>query len=170
MQLDIVDQDFEGVVPAKTSAFVIKSSPHLFRVLSDQIYSDKIMAVIRELSCNAIDSQVSAKSSKKFCVNVPSSLDPTFWVEDFGTGIDPDKIVEIFWTYGESTKTKDNLAIGALGLGSKSPFAYTKSSFVVRNRYNGSEYTYFCFINEHGVPDGSLVSTIPTIVTITNYK
>lgn len=150
--------NFEGNLPAGTRlTFQLKSNPKMFGILSDGIYSDKIAAVIRELSCNAHDSNVMAKSPKRFKINVPSQLDSNFWVEDTGLGIDPEKIVDIFWTYGASTKTDSNDTIGALGLGSKSPFAYTKSSFLVINRYNGVEYKYFCFINEAGVPDGKLI-------------
>lgn len=162
MQLHDPRTEFEGNLPNNRKTFQLKSNPKMFKILSDGIYADKISAVIRELSCNAYDSTVVAKS-RKFIVNVPTSLDPTFFVEDFGTGIDPDKIVDIFWTYGESTKTKSNDQIGALGLGSKSPFAYTKSSFGVRNRYNGVEHTYFCFINEDGIPDGSEIAKGPTV-------
>ena len=149
---------FEGNLPAGTRlTFQLKSNPKMFAILSDGIYSDKMMAVIRELSCNAHDSSVTARSPRPFTVNVPTSLDTNFWVEDTGLGIDPEKIVDIFWTYGASTKTDSNETIGALGLGSKSPFAYTKSSFLVINRYNGMEYKYFCFINEIGIPDGKLM-------------
>lgn len=149
---------FEGNLPAGTRlTFQLKSNPKMFAILSDGIYSDKVSAVIRELCCNAHDSTVTAKHGRPFTVNVPTNLETNFWVEDTGLGIDPDKIVDIFWTYGASTKTDSNETIGALGLGSKSPFAYTKSSFLVVNRYNGVEYKYFCFINEVGIPDGKLV-------------
>jgi hypothetical protein len=161
---------FEGNLPQDDRlTFKLKSNPKMFAILSDGIYTDKIMAVIRELSCNARDSAVMAAIADPdparkfgFMVNVPTTLDNNFWVEDVGLGIDPDHIVDIFWTYGASTKTHTNDAIGALGLGSKSPFAYTKSSFLVINRYNGVEYKYFCFINEGGVPDGKLVFQAPT--------
>lgn len=158
MKLTNTINAFEGRLPeGNRHTFVIKSNPHLFNILSDGIYSDKIAAVIRELSCNARDSNVTARSAQPFKVSVPTNLDSNFWVEDTGLGIDPEKIVDIFWTYGSSTKTNSNETIGALGLGSKSPFAYTKSSFLVINRYNGVEYKYFCFINEVGIPDGKLM-------------
>ena len=43
-----------------SSAFTIRTSAKAFKVLSDNLYSDKITAVIRELSCNAYDSHVQA--------------------------------------------------------------------------------------------------------------
>lgn len=152
------DEDFEGTLPDNRLAFSIAPTAELLAVLSDGIYKDKIGAVIRELSCNAYDSHVASKQERKFIVQIPSRFEPTFVVEDFGTGIDPAKIADIFWTYGRSTKTDSNDQIGALGLGSKSPFAYTKTSFLVRNRFNGNEYTYMCFIDEKGFPAGSLLN------------
>jgi hypothetical protein len=162
MKLHTQNEGFDGIVPENRIPFKISTNAKLFGILSDGIYKDKVLAVIRELSCNAYDAHIAAKQSKKFRVQVPSRLEPTFAVIDEGTGIDPEKIADIFWTYGESTKTNTNDQIGALGLGSKSPFAYTKSSFVVKNRFKGKEHTYFCFINESGVPDGSEVSVTDT--------
>ena len=163
MKLQEHDYGFEAVLPTNRTPFKIKTSAKLFDILSSGIYKDKILAVIRELSCNAYDAHVSAKKKHvPFKLRLPTRLDPTFYVEDEGTGIDPERITDIYWTYGESSKTDSNDQIGALGLGSKSPFAYTKSSFVVKNRYEGIEYTYLCFINEDGMPDGSKVSDEPT--------
>lgn len=159
MKLQDHDYGFESQLPENRTAFKIKTSAKLFDILSSGIYKDKILAVIRELSCNAYDAHiVGQKKTIPFKLRLPTKMDPTFYVEDEGTGIDPDRIVEIYWTYGESSKTDSDEQIGALGLGSKSPFAYTKSSFVVKNRYQGIEYTYLCFINENGMPDGSKVS------------
>lgn len=163
MKLQEHDYGFEAVLPENRTPFKIKTSAKLFDILSSGIYKDKILAVIRELSCNAYDAHICAKKKDTpFKVRLPTRLDPTFYVEDEGTGIDPERITDIYWTYGESSKTDSNDQIGALGLGSKSPFAYTKSSFVVKNRYQGAEYTYLCFINEDGMPDGSCVSEEPT--------
>ena len=158
MKLHTDNQGFEGNLPDNRIKFQIKQSAKLFSILSDGLYKNKILAVIREYVCNAYDAHVmSGKKDVPFTVQLPNQLNHTFAVIDQGTGIDPDKIGEIFWTYGESSKTNDENTIGALGLGSKSAFAYTKSSFIVKNRYQGTEYVYFCFINENGEPEGSLV-------------
>lgn len=158
LKLHIDNQNFEGSLPTNRIAMKIKSSAKMFGILSDGIYKDKILAVVREYVCNAYDAHVTVgKQDVPFTVRLPNYLDSTFAVIDEGTGVDPAMIGEIFWTYGESSKTNDVNTIGALGLGSKSAFAYTKSSFIVKNRYQGTEYTYFCFINENGEPEGSLV-------------
>jgi hypothetical protein len=163
MKLADSNHGFEGLLPTKRVAFTIKNSAKIFGILSDGIYKDKPLATIRELSCNAHDAHIAAgHTNRRFRVRIPTRLDQTFSVEDEGTGIDPELIGEIYWTYGESTKTDSNDQIGALGLGSKSPFAYTKSSFIVKNRYRGIEHCYFCFLNEEGIPDGAKTSEQPT--------
>lgn len=67
-----------------------------------------------------------------------------------GTG-DYDAVKVLYCTYFASDKTGSNLFIGALGLGSKSPFCYTEG-FSVTNIYEGVKRIYSCFINEVGVP------------------
>jgi hypothetical protein len=171
MKLHQDSKGFEGNLPENRIAMRIENSAKMFEILSSGIYKDKIEAVIREYCCNAYDAQVSAgKKHLPFTVQLPNQIDTTFAVIDEGTGIDPNEIGEIFWTYGHSTKTKRNDLIGALGLGSKSAFAYTKSSFIVRNRYKGVLYTYFCFINEVGEPSGSKVAeeetSLPDGITV----
>ena len=163
MKLKINNFGFEGNLPEDRIDIKIESSAMMYDILSSGIYKDKILAVIREYICNAYDAHVSVgKCDTPFKVRLPSYLDSTFSVTDEGSGVDPKMIGKIFWTYDRSTKTDDEQTIGALGLGSKSAFAYTKSSFVVKNNYQGVEYTYFCFINEKGVPQGSKVGETPT--------
>jgi hypothetical protein len=156
------NEDFEGMVPANSIAFKFEANAMMVDILSNLIYKDKPLAVIRELSCNAYDSHIAAGNKNPFKVQVPTRLDPTFAVEDEGIGLPADKIGDIFWTYGKSTKTNDNNQIGAMGIGSKSPFAYTKSSFLVRSRYEGLETEYLCYINKQGTPDGAVTRSEPT--------
>ena len=163
MKLNVDNHGFKSCLPEEQTLMTIETSAKMFEILSSGIYKDKIKVVIREYSANAYDSHIAAgKREVPFVVQLPSTLDPTFSVTDYGTGIPPDQIAKIYWTYGRSSKTEDQEQIGALGLGSKSAFAYTRSSFIVKNRWNGTEYVYFCFINEGGLPGGSTVSEAPT--------
>lgn len=137
---------------AATGAFSIKATGKAFRILSDGLYSDKIMAVIRELSCNAYDAHVAAgNKDKPFEVHLPNRLEPWFSVKDYGTGLSDDQVMRLYTTYFDSTKTESNDFIGALGLGSKSPFSYV-DSFTVTARHNGVLRTYTAYIGEDGVP------------------
>ena len=132
--------------------FRIRNSAKAFSILSSGLYANKIRAIIRELSCNAVDSHVAAgKTDTPFDVHLPNQLEPHFSIRDYGTGLSHDQVTNIYTTYFESTKTESNEFIGALGLGSKSPFSYT-DNFTVTAVKNGIRGVYTAFINEQGVP------------------
>lgn len=138
--------------------FAIKNSPEAFRILSDGLYSDKEMAIVRELSCNARDANVAAgKDGEPITIHLPTHLEPWFSVTDNGVGLSHDDVMTVYTTYFESTKTESNAYIGALGLGSKSPFSYG-DQFTVAVRFDGTKRTYSAFISENGVPAIALMN------------
>ena len=142
--------------------FRIRNSAKAFNILSSGLYANKIRAIIRELSCNACDSHVaSGRNDVPFDVHLPNSLEPYFSIRDYGTGLSHDQVTNIYTTYFESTKTGSNDYIGALGLGSKSPFSYT-DNFTVTAIQNGKKGIYTAFINEAGVPSIALMMTEDT--------
>lgn len=137
---------------AAPTEFKIRSTAKSFQILSSGLYSNKVRAVIRELSTNALDSHVAAgRADTPFEVHLPSMLEPWFSVKDFGTGLDAEQVASIYTTYFESTKTGSNDFIGALGLGSKSPFSYT-DNFTITAIKGGVRRIYSAFINDVGVP------------------
>jgi hypothetical protein len=132
--------------------FRIRNSAKAFNILSSGLYANKIRAIIRELSCNAVDSHTAAgKADTPFDVHLPNQLEPWFAIRDYGTGLSHEQVTNIYTTYFESTKTNSNDFIGALGLGSKSPFSYT-DNFTVTAIKDGTKGIYSAFINESGVP------------------
>lgn len=136
----------------KSRTFGIALNRKMFRILSADLYSDKIGAVIRELNTNAADAHVAAgKKDKPHVVHLPNHMEPWFEVKDFGTGLDSDAIYSVYTQYGVSNKTDSNEYTGCLGLGSKSPFAYT-DSFTVESRVNGKVTHYTAYLNEDGFP------------------
>lgn len=139
------------------NVFTIKASAKAFSILSDGLYSDKIKAIVRELSCNGHDSHVAAgKADTPIEVKLPTYLDHTFYVKDFGLGLSHKDVTQLYTTYFESTKTDSDDYIGQLGLGSKSPFSYA-STFTVESRFEGMKRVYTCFKNEQGMPAISLM-------------
>jgi hypothetical protein len=143
--------------------FTVRTTAKTFAILSSGLYSDKIAAPIRELCCNAYDAHVAAGNQEAaFEVTLPNHLNPTFSVRDYGTGLSNDDVRNLYTTYFDSTKTDSDEMIGALGLGSKSPFAYT-SSFSIESRFNGKLSTFAAYINENGVPAlSALMEDVPT--------
>lgn len=145
-----------------TSEFRIRNSAKAFGILSSGLYANKIRAIIREISCNAVDSHVAAGTPDlPFEVHLPTALSPYFWIRDFGIGLNHEEVTNIYTTYFESTKTTSNAFIGALGLGSKSPFSYT-DNFTVTAIKDGVQRVYSAFINEQGVPSVALMGEGPT--------
>lgn len=137
--------------------FRIRNSAKAFNILSSGLYANKIRAIIRELSCNAVDSHVAAgKQDTPFDIHLPNALEPYFSIRDYGTGLSHEQVTNIYTTYFESTKTSSNEFIGALGLGSKSPFSYT-DNFTVTAIKDGRKGIYTAFINEQGVPSIALM-------------
>jgi len=141
--------------------FTIAQTSKMFKILSDSLYSDKVMAVIRELATNAYDSHISAGNKNPFLVKLPTSADPNFSVRDYGTGLSQQDMESLYTTYGASNKNNSNDFVGCLGLGSKSPFAYTKS-FTTTSYFNGTQYTYIAAIDDAGVPTLNLIHSTET--------
>lgn len=130
----------------------INASRKAFEILSSGLYSDKVRAIIRELSANAADSHVAAgKKDVPFKVHLPNFFEPWFAVEDQGTGLSEEGVYSLYTTYFSSNKTESNDYVGAFGLGSKSPLAYT-DSFTIDSRFDGKKMSFNVFLNEDGVP------------------
>lgn len=143
--------------------FTIKNSAKAFNILSSNLYSDKPLAIVRELCCNAYDSHVEAgKKDVPIEVILPSRINPTLTIRDFGIGLDHDGIVNIYSKFFESTKTESNDFVGQLGLGSKAPFSMFKT-FTVEARKNGVQRVYAVYTNEDGIPTLSQMSETPTL-------
>lgn len=145
------------------SKFSIEASSKAFFILSDGLYSNKILAVIRELSTNAYDSHVDAgKKDVPFDVHLPTSIDPVFFIRDYGTSMNHDDCMQLYTTYFRSTRNDSNDAVGCLGLGSKAPFAYA-DSFTVEAYLNGNKRVYNAYKDENGNPVFSLMHECETV-------
>lgn len=108
-------------------------------MLSSTLYSDKILAVVRESICNAWDAHIEAKR-----VDKPIQITLTqekLVIRDFGLGIHHSQIGPIYGTYGASTKKHDGKQTGGFGLGCKSPFAYA-DHFEVVSCHDGIKTVY----------------------------
>jgi hypothetical protein len=159
MKLNTTTNTIERIGNVSNEAqFRMKTSQKAFQILSD-LYSDKPLAIVRELGCNAADSMTAAgKTDQPFHIHLPNSLEPWLAIEDFGTGISHDDIYDIYTVYFASTKTNSNSQIGCLGLGSKSPFCYT-DNFSVTSTHGGVRRIYNAYFNESGTPAIALMST-----------
>jgi hypothetical protein len=121
--------------------------PYIFNILRNQLYSDKVLAVIREYTCNAFDAHIDGNcESRPVELTLPTPQNSSFHCRDFGPGMSEAEIRKIYANYGESTKRTSNKKIGMLGIGSKSAFAYG-DNFVVVSYNGGKKTTYNCYID-----------------------
>jgi hypothetical protein len=155
---NVVTQGVQGAV-----SFGIKQEglAHIFNVLRNQLYSDKILAVLREYSCNAVDSHTEAGHNRPIEVTLPSRLSLDLKIRDYGIGLSETDIQEIYAFYGESTKRKSNSLIGQLGLGSKSAFAYG-DNFVINSFHNGVKTTYNAYIDPSQIGQIATLASAPS--------
>ena len=160
----IVTKEKKDVVVSgnfQKSNFKIQADPKAFNILSDKIYTNKVAAVIRETSTNAHDAHVDAGNEEPFDVHLPTALEPWFAVRDYGTGLSHENCMKVYTTYFMSTKTESNDFVGALGLGSKSPFCLSES-FSVISFFNKMKRTYSAYKDEDDCPQFALLTEEPT--------
>lgn len=160
----ITDEKQQVLVAGAQSvdAFTIKASAKAFQILSSNLYSNPLGSMIRELSTNAYDAHVMVgKEQEPFHLTLPSVLEPSFKIRDFGPGLSHNDIMNIYTTFFESTKTNSNDMVGCLGLGSKSPFGVA-DSFTVTSFFQGEKTIYSAFLNEDRIPSIALFHKEPT--------
>lgn len=154
-QLTVKDLDADTF---ESSKFGISMGPKMFHILSDGLYSDKIMACIRELSTNALDSHIAnGNENVPPDVHLPTWSLPEYWIRDYGTGMSKDTVRKVFSIYGTSSKDTSDLFTGCLGLGSKTPFSYNTRTFTIMSWYNGMQYTWRCHLDKEGIPTLTLL-------------
>lgn len=160
MKLNSTEDVLYGNNPNKPTQFKIQTSSKAFKILSNNLYKNKIRAIIRELSCNALDAHQLNNCTDPFDILVPTEIDPRFQIRDYGPGLNDEDMNELYTTYFASTKNESNEFRGALGLGSKTPFSYTSAFTVVS--YHGGYKTKFNALLEHGEPALYQVSKTPS--------
>ena len=161
MKLQTTTNEITQIGATQAQAFSMRTSRKMFEILSG-LYSDTELAIVRELSCNAVDAHVMAgKETSPFHIHLPNALEPWLVIQDFGTGISHQNIYDIYTVYGASTKENTNSQIGCLGLGSKSPFAYS-DNFIITSIVKGEKRIYNAFFNEQNTPSVALLSTEET--------
>lgn len=148
----------------KTGKFTVNDDPHLMSMLSTSLYANPLKTMIQEIMFNAWDAHRMGNCQDK-PIDVYINDTTGLIVRDYGPGIQPTDIDQIYCTYGNSTKRDDPNQTGGFGLGSKSPYAYN-DSFMVTNHYSGLKSMYI-MRRVHDDNDGGpgydhVVDSVPT--------
>ena len=133
------------------------ASATVFKMFTSTIYSNPIGTVVREITSNCFDSHVEAGVNKPVIIKKSIDDNDVTYISfiDFGVGISPYRLENIYGVYFESTKNQNNDEIGGFGIGGKTPLAYKRytgegeadydNSFFVITVYNGIKYVYTIF-------------------------
>ena len=181
MKLENKNHSHEAIIGVQESNALRISQDSQAMIIDSLInlYSDPVGSVVRELTSNCIDAH--RERELKLHGKVPLAdtddlswfddrltvsvslmdsnpllnLDANISFNDYGIGLSPQRVKDIYTVLGTSTKRDDNHQIGGFGLGCKSPWAYV-DQFYVNTRYNGTEYYYLMHKGE-SVPAMDLV-------------
>lgn len=139
-------------------SFSVEDQGMLFDILRNKMYNDPIRAICREITCNARDAHREVgKSDVPIEISLPTILDSRLIIRDFGPGISPERMSNVFIKYTASTKRSSNLQTGGFGLGAKTPFSYS-DTFNILTIHDGVKYNYTCYIDETKVGKIALLS------------
>lgn len=152
-------------VDFKESHFGIRNKEdlvHIFNVLRNKMYVNKILAVLREYSTNACDAHIeSNQRDRPIEVTLPTSQNRVLSIRDFGTGLSEDNIRNVYTMYGASTKRGSSELNGQLGFGSKAAFSYV-DSYIIVCYHNNTKTIYEAYVDETGLGAITQISTEPT--------
>lgn len=144
-QLRVVESS--GVGASAEFGISVNDTAHIMTILRDTLYSDKVLAVLREYGSNAWDAhRMVGKHDLPIKVTLPTDMDPTLSIRDFGPGMSHKDVFEIYTQYGASTKRETNDQNGMLGIGCKSAFAYS-DSFTITSFHGGMKRTYVAVLD-----------------------
>lgn len=146
--------------------FSIGDIGRILNILRNQMYSNPIKTVIREYASNARDAHREVgKHDVPIKVYLPD-IEPLLRIRDFGPGIAPDRMVNVFLRYGSSTKRDSNEQTGGFGIGCKSAFAYSDQftivTFIPDESGQMIRRSYISYIDESNVGKMRLVSQAET--------
>jgi hypothetical protein len=112
--------------------FSIGDLGFIMNILRDKMYSNPINTICREISSNARDAHREVGTPERpIQIHLPNPFDSHLKIKDWGPGIVPSRMSEVFIKLGLSTKTGDNAQTGGFGIGGKTPFAYTDQFAII---------------------------------------
>lgn len=142
------DREIESTTGSKKMRLSENAQSMVFQMFTKNVYSNPIGTIVREITSNCFDSHIEA--------NVDSPVLIKHWLDnntdthyisfyDYGVGMSPDRIENVYSVYFESTKRMDNTQIGGFGIGGKTPLAYRRNTGLGEDEYDNSFYVITTF-------------------------
>lgn len=147
-------------------SFAIGNIGRIMGILRNSMYANPIKAIVREIASNARDAHREVgKDDKPIEIHLPNDIDEHFYIKDYGPGISPERMSNVFIRYGSSTKNDDNCQTGGFGLGAKTPFAYTDQfqiTTITPSDVGNVKRIYIAYIDESETGKMRLMAQSPT--------
>jgi hypothetical protein len=149
MKVQVNRTQSSGGVAASSQFGISKANAsHIMTILRDTLYTDRILAVLREYASNGWDAHRSAgKADQPIKVTLPTTDDPNLYIRDFGNGLSEDDVLHVYTQYGDSTKRDTDDQVGMMGIGCKSGFAYS-DTFTVVSYHGGMKRIYVATLDK----------------------
>lgn len=145
-----------------TKDFGVKNPALIFDILCNRMYQNPVRTMVQEYMSNARDAHREiGKDDVPIEVTLPTYIDSTLRIRDFGPGLTPERIDEVFVFLGESTKRADDTQTGGFGVGAKVGWAYS-DSFSIVSIVDGIKRTYLAFMGPENIGKLSLTDTVGT--------
>jgi hypothetical protein len=163
MRIKAVNQSsMQTNAATQSTEFKIGNTERVVDLLRNRLYSKPIQTLVQEYLSNARDAHREAGSDRPMQVTLPSYDEPTIIIRDFGPGMSPERVREVFCQYGVTTKAESDTQIGGFGIGAKSAWAYT-DSFAVVSYHEGKAYHYVLHTAKTAIGSMDLVKETTTI-------
>ena len=140
---NLSDQKIESSTDSKKMRLSEDASSMVFQLFTKNVYSNPIGTVVREITSNCFDSHTEAGITAPVLIKKHEDKSTgTHYISfiDYGVGMSPDRVENIYGVYFESTKRADNEQIGGFGIGGKTPLAYKRSTGQGEGEYDNSFY------------------------------
>lgn len=149
-------------ISGKAEEVTVSTDAEFMMMIAHGIYSNKPLALVRELICNGRDGlSLAGKIDEPIEIKLTDNL---LVVRDKGTGIPNGIFAPTYMTFGKSTKRKSKAETGGFGVGTKVPWAVC-DTFSARNFINGSMTAYTIMKSDPGLngkPSCTPIMSIPS--------
>lgn len=166
MRIDEKRPDIQTYGTGVEESFSVGNLGRILKILRNSMYAHPIKAICREITSNARDAHREIGTpDKPIEIHLPNEWDTHYKIKDFGTGISPERMSNIFLKYGNSTKNGDDVQTGGFGLGAKTPFAYSDQfqiTTIVEEGNKRVQRTYIAYIDESEEGKMRLVTEVET--------